>query len=344
MSDKTPSLLEGQLASRGSLVRFVTSIRAWRTWAGRQEFFVLLLIVVVGALLNLRTGSFLTINNLSNVARAFSWIAVAAFGESMVIIIGGIDLSVGAVMALAGLTSALCLQGGLPVPVAILAGLLTGALAGWINGLLVARTHLPPFVVTLGSMSLVRGVTFGLTGGWPVRNLPAGFTLLGQHDVVLGGLYLPMPMLIMLLLALLVVFLMESTLLGRYIYTLGGSERSLLFSGIDLTRIKILVYTLSGALAATGGLLMTARLGVATPTAAIGYELDIIAAAVIGGTSLFGGQGSILGVLLGAAFLQVLRNGLVILGFSAYWQSAAIGAMILLALLLDYWRRQRATT
>jgi ribose transport system permease protein len=165
--------------------------------------------------------------------------------------------------------------------------------------------------------------------------------VLGQAELVLGPLNLPIPVLVMVVLALLVFFLLDRTVLGRYIFTLGGSERALLVSGIDLTQIKVLVYTLCGVLAAIGGVLMTARIGVAAPTAATGYELDIIAAAVIGGTSLFGGEGSILGVLLGAAFMQVLRNGLVLLGFPAYWQSAAIGAMILIALLLDYWRRQR---
>lgn len=316
--------------------------RGWRALVGRQELVVFGLLLAVGAFLSSQTDTFLTNNNLFNVARAFSWIAIAAFGESMVIIIGGIDLSVGAVMALAGLITALCLQAGYSVPVAVLAGLLTGGLVGWINGMMVGRVKLPSFIVTLGTMSIARGVTFGLTGGWPVRNLPEGFRVLGQSDLPLAGLFLPLPVLFMLGLALLVSLLLGQTVLGRYIYTLGSSEQALIVSGVNVTQIKVLVYTLAGLLTATGGLLMTARLGVAAPTAAVGYELDIIAAAVIGGTSLFGGEGSILGVLLGAATMQILRNGLVLLGFPAYWQAAAIGAMILVAILLDYWRRQRA--
>jgi ribose transport system permease protein len=192
-------------------------------------------------------------------------------------------------------------------------------------------------------LSIARGITFGLAGGWPIRNLPEGFRFLGQADLILGPWLVPIPMIVTVLLALLVGFLLDYTVLGRYIYTLGGSERALVVSGIEHTQVKILVYTLCGLLTALGGILMTARLGVAAPTAASGYELDIIAAAVIGGTSFFGGEGSILGVLLGAAFMQVLRNGLVLLGLPAYLQSAAIGAMILIALLLDYWRRQRTT-
>jgi ribose transport system permease protein len=313
---------------------------SWRALIGRQELVVLVLLLVVGAFLSLRTDTFFTSNNLFNVARAFSWIAIAAFGESMVIIIGGIDLSVGAVMALAGLISALCLRAGLPVPLAVVAGLLTGGLVGWVNGTMVGRVRLPPFVVTLGTMSITRGIAFGLTGGWPVRDLPQEFRLLGQYDLPFGPWALPLPVLFMLGLAVLVSLLLDQTVLGRYIYTLSGSERALLVCGVNIVQIKVLVYTLCGLLTAVGGLLLTARLGVAAPTAAIGYELDIIAAAVIGGTSLFGGEGSILGVLLGAATMQILRNGLVLFGFPAYWQTVAIGAVILGAILLDYWRRR----
>lgn len=312
-----------------------------RAWGGRQELFVLVLLLGLSTFLSLYTPAFLSAGNLANIARGFSWIAVVAFGQSLVMIIDGIDLSVGAVMALSGLVAATGMQAGWPVPAALFAGLLVGALVGWTNGILVGRTRLPPFVVTLGTMSMVRGLMVGVTGGWPARDLPGSFLFLGQGDLTLGGWHLPVPVLIMLGLAGLVELLLHGTLLGRYIYALGSSERALQFSGIFTPRLKILVYTLCGVLAAAGGLLMTARLGVAAPTAAIGYELEIIAAAVFGGTSLYGGEGSILGVLIGAAFLQVLRSGLVLLGFPAYWQPAAVGAAILVALLFDHIRRQR---
>ena len=313
----------------------------WRPLIGRHELVVFVLLLIVGAVLSLGTDTFLTANNLSNISRAFSWIAIAAFGESMVMIIGGVDLSVGAVMASSGLVSALCLQGDLPVALAIAAGLLTGGLVGWLNGTLVGHVRLPPFIITLATTSIARGIMFGLTGGWPVRNLPQGFRALGQYNLVLGSLPVPLPVLFMLGLAILGSLLMGQTVLGSYIYTLASNERALLVSGVKVAQIKVLVYTLCGLLTATGGVLMTARLGVAAPTAAVGYELDIIAAAVIGGASLFGGEGSILGVLLGAAIMQMLRNGLVLLGFPAYWQTAAIGTMILAFILLDYWRRHR---
>ncbi|MBI1881804.1 MAG: ABC transporter permease [Chloroflexi bacterium] len=308
----------------------------------RRYLFVLLLLLLVSAFLSLNTRTFLTSNNLFNVARACSWIAIAAFGESMVIIIGGVDLSVGAVMALAGLISALCLRAGLPIPLAIMAGLLTGGLLGWANGILVGRVKLPSYIITLGTMSIARGLAFGLTGGWPVRDLPHGFSMLGVYNLPLGSWAVPLPVLIMVGLTILVSLFLGQTIFGRYIYTLGSSERALLVSGVNVTRIRLLVYSLCGLLAALGGLLMTARLGVAAPTAALGYELDVIAAVVIGGTSLFGGQGSMLGVLLGAVLMQIARNGLVLLGFSAYWQALAIGAMIIAAILLDYWQRRKS--
>lgn len=338
--------MDGRIASESPVIKRafqrIAVRNSWRSLADRQYLFVLLILLLVGGFLSLNTSTFLTGSNLFNIARAASWIAIAAFGESIVIIIGGIDLSVGAVMALAGLVSALCLQAGCPIPLAIGAGLLTGGVAGWANGMMVGRVRLPSFIITLGTMSIARGLTFGLTGGWPVRDLPHSFTQLGVYNLPFGPWEVPLPVIFMLGLTALVSLLLGQTVLGRYIYTLGGSERALVVSGVDVVQIKVLVYTLCGVLAAVGGLLMTARLGVAAPTAAVGYEVDIVAAAIIGGTSLFGGEGSIVGVLLGALLMQILRSGLVSLGFSAYWQAVAIGAMILAAILWDYWRRQKA--
>lgn len=305
---------------------------------------MLLLLLLVGGFLSLRTGVFLTPANLSNLALYFSWIAIAAVGESLVILTGGIDLSVGAVMALAGLVSALVVRSGLPVPLAILGGLLTGALVGWSNGWLVGHMKLPPFIATLATMSVARGTAFGITGGWPVRDLPPSFLFLGQQALRVGPLHLPVATLVVLAFAGLVFLLLQYTVAGRYIHIMGRNERALRFAGVKPTRLIIMVYTLCGFLAALGGLLMTSNLGVAASTAATGYELDIIAAAIIGGASLGGGQGSILGVLLGAAFLQILRNGLVLLGYPVFWQSATIGVMILVALIIDYYRRSRSQT
>jgi ribose transport system permease protein len=337
MSDRAAALSK----SASGLLKFAG--RIWRTTIGRHRLilFVFLLILGVFAFLGMRLNVFFSSRNLLNISRTFSLIAIAAFGESLVIIIGGIDLSVGAVMGLAGLISALCMRIGFPVPLGVVAGLLTGVVIGWINGTIVGRVKLPPFIVTLGTMSIARGLTHGLSGGWSVTDLPEGFRMLGQHNLTLGPVSLPVPILFMLGLAVLISLLVGQTSLGGYIYTLADNEQALLTSGVNVAQVKMVVYTLCGLLAATGGLLMTARLGVAAPTAAVGYELDIIAAAVIGGTSLFGGEGSILGVLLGAAAMQMLRDGLVLLRLSAYWQTAALGTMILVFILLDYWRRRK---
>jgi ribose transport system permease protein len=239
------------------------------------------------------------------------------------------------------LITALALRFGLPIPLALIAGLLAGGAVGWINGTLVGRVRFPPFIVTLGTASIFRGIIFGLAQGWPITDLPANFRYLGQADVYVGPLAIPVPLIITILLAILVYIILSKTVLGRYIYSLGDNEQALIVTGVGLPSLKTIVYTLCGALTAVGGILMTARLGVAAPTAATGYELNIIAAAIIGGTSLFGGEGSTLGVLLGAAFMQILLNGLVLLGLPTYWQSAALGSMIFLGLLLDLWRQNR---
>ncbi len=300
-----------------------------------------MLFLLVFVTLSLSTTTFLSPNNLASLARNFSWLAIVSFGESMVIIIGGIDLSVAATMALAGLAAGWCMQVGWPVPLAIAAGLLVGVLMGWLNGILVARVRLQPFIVTLGTMSIARGVAFGLTKGWSVTNMPEAFLRLGQANVMLGPWLIPLPFIIALGVALLVRLLLGHTVIGSDIYALSRGERALLVSGVNVIRLKVVVYTLCGLLAAIGGLLIAARLGVAAPGAAVGYEVDVVAATVLGGTSLFGGVGSILGVLLGAAIIQMLYSGLVLLGYPAYWQTAAIGALILMAILLDYWRHRR---
>jgi ribose transport system permease protein len=317
--------------------------RGWRSLIQRQELVVFLLLLLFGIALSFGTTTFFTSTNLLNVALGFSWYVIAAFGATMVIIVGGIDLSVGSVMALAGMVSTLSLHGGFPLLAALALGALSGVLVGLINGVLVGRTGLPPFMVTLGTMGITRGIVLSLTSGAPVLDLPRSFRYLGQEDLILGPISIPLPVVWMTLLAVLVGLLLHQTVLGRYIYTVGRNERALRVAGVSPVKLKICVYTLSGLLAAIAGVIMTARLGVAAPMAASGYELDIIAAAVIGGASLFGGEGTVTGVILGAALIQIVRNGVVLLGLTNQnqWQFVTIGAMILVVLLLDYWRRRR---
>lgn len=327
-----------------SSVKAETQVQArgmnWRDLVARPEFGVFLILLVLVVALTTSTDTFLTATNLSNILRAFSWIAISAFGQCMVIITAGIDLSVGSVMAISGLATAMVLVRGVPVPLAVAGGLLTGLIVGLLNGLMITKGKLPPFIATLGSLLMFRGLCYGLTGGWPVRDLPQSFRNLGQIDVNIAGFGIPVPFLFALALAVITSLFLTRTMWGYRIYAVGGNETATRLSGISTDRVKILVYSLCGFLTAVGGILMTARLGVAAPTAANAYELDVIAAVVVGGTSLMGGEGTILGVLLGAAFMQVLRNGLVLWGVSAYWLQAVQGLIIVSAIMLDQLRKR----
>jgi ribose transport system permease protein len=312
----------------------------WREIVGRPEFGVLIILLAMGAFLSLVTDTFLTSTNIFNILRAFSWIAISAFGQCLTIIACGIDLSVGSVMAISGLASAMLLVRGVNVPLAVGGGLLTGLIVGFLNGLMITKGKLPPFIATLGTLLMARGLTYGLTGGWPVRDLPTGFRNLGQYDVPIAGMGVPRPFLFMLALAVIMSVFLSRTVWGYRIYAVGGNETAARLSGINTDRVKLMIYSLCGLLTAVGGVLMTARLGVAAPTAGQGYELDVIAAAVIGGTSMSGGEGTILGVVLGAAIMQLLRNGLVLLGVSAYWLQAVQGLVIVVAIMLDQVRKR----
>jgi ribose transport system permease protein len=313
----------------------------WREIVGRQEFGVFIILLAMMAFLTVYTDTFLTSTNIFNILRAFSWIAISAFGQCMVIITAGIELSVGSVMALSGLASAMLLVAGVSVPLAVLGGLVTGLIVGMLNGLMITKGKLPPFIATLGTLLMARGLCYGLTGGWPVRELPQSFRNLGQYDIPIAGVGVPLPLIFMLILGVIMSLFLTRTTWGYRIYAVGGNETATGLSGINTGRVKLMVYSLCGLLTAIGGILMTARLGVAAPTAAQGYELDVIAAAVVGGTSLAGGEGTILGVLIGAFIMQVLRNGLVLVGVSAYWLQAVQGFVIVVAIMLDQLRKRR---
>jgi ribose transport system permease protein len=313
----------------------------WRELIARQEFGVVLILLAMVVFLSLYTDTFLTSTNIFNILRAFSWIAISAFGQCMVIITTGVDLSVGSVMGLSGLASAMLLVRDVPVSIAVVGGLAAGLIVGLANGLMITKGKLPPFIATLGTLLMARGICNGLTGGWPVRDLPQSFRTLGQYDIPIGNVGVPLPLIFMLILAVITSLFLSRSKWGYRIYAVGGNEEATRLSGISTDKIKIMVYTLCGVLTAIGGVLMTARLGVAAPTAASAYELDVIAAAVVGGTSFSGGEGTILGVLVGAAIMQVLRTGLVLTGVSAYWLQAVQGFVIVTAIMLDQLRKRR---
>jgi ribose transport system permease protein len=328
-------------ANTGKVATPITArIRTIIGWAlARPEAGIVLVLFLLCLILSLSTRTFLTVDNLFNILRSYSDIALSALGMTLVMITGGIDLSVGSIMALAGLVTALGLSYlGLPVPAAMLLGVLAGGLVGLFNGLMVVRLRLQPFIATLGMLGVARGVVVGSTNGNIVAGFPDAFTGLGQGYI--GPV--PIPVIFMLVLAIIVGLFLTQHVWGTYIYAIGGNETSALLTGLPVNRVKLLAYTASGLLSGLAGILVVSRLGVSAPTQSVGYELNVVAAAVIGGVSLQGGRGTIAGAVLGAVIIGVLNNALVMLNVPSYWQQAFIGGIILLAALVDI-LRQRPT-
>ncbi|ARZ66569.1 sugar ABC transporter permease [Streptomyces albireticuli] len=295
----------------------------------------LIALVVVMAVLS---RDFLNGQNLLNVGVQASVTAILAFGVTFVIVSAGIDLSVGSVAALSATVVAwAATKEGLPVFVAVLLGLAVGAVAGLLSGALVAYGRLPAFIATLAMLSVGRGLALVISGGSPIA-FPSSVSRLGD---TLGG-WLPVPVLVMIATGLLAALVLARTYTGRAMFAIGGNEEAARLSGIDVKKRKLVIYALSGLFAAVAGIVLAARLTSAQPQAAVGYELDAIAAVVIGGASLSGGSGKASGTLIGALILAVLRNGLNLLSVSAFWQQVATGLVIALAVLLDTLRRRSA--
>jgi len=302
-----------------------------------REFNVLIALVVVGALISLYTPYFFTTNNLMGVFRAFSLTAIMSIGMVMVIITGGIDLSVGSAMGLASLVTALCFSMGYPTEVSIAAGLGVGVIFGLCNGLLITLIGLPPFIATLGTLSIGRGLMYMITRGVPVTpETPETFAILGQG--YLGPV--PVPVIIMIVLMLIFAVVMRRTRFGRHIYATGGNEHAARLSGVKVDRVKLSVYVLSSTIAALAGVIGFSRYLSAEPASGFGSELDVIAAAAIGGASLAGGVGSVTGAVIGAALVGVIANGVVLLNINTYAQQAITGGVILIAVSLDVLRNK----
>ncbi|HSL00175.1 MAG TPA: ABC transporter permease [Rubrobacteraceae bacterium] len=282
---------------------------------------------------------FLTFNNLFNVGTQIAVIAILAFGQTFVIVSGGIDLSVGSVLGLAGIVFGWATAvANLPLPVALLLGIGSAALAGLINGALITLGNLPPFIATLAMLSAARGLALVISGGVPLNPIPGAIRTLGSGD--LFG-FVPLPVILMIVMWALTVGILRSTYSGRCMYAIGGNEEASRLSGISVDRQKLLIYTLSGLFAGIAGILLSARLASAQPQSGFTFELDAIAAVVIGGASLSGGTGTASGTLIGALILGVLRNGLNLLNVSAFWQQVVIGVVIALAVMTDTLRRRR---
>lgn len=313
------------------------SLFGWSTQI--KEINILLALLALCAFLSIASPYFLTANNALGVARAFTLTAIAAIGQTMVILTGGIDLSVGSIIGLSGLSTGMLLTMGWPLVPAVLAGIAVGTLFGVCNGVLITQVGLPPFIATLGTLSIGRGLIYVLTKGYPVT-VPREEELLR----VIGQGYVgivPVPVIIMVVITILATLFLSKTTLGRYIYAVGGNEEAARLAGINVNRVKMFVYTMSGFLASISGIILMSRLVSAQPNAGLGQELPVIAASIIGGTSLLGGEGTVIGAVLGAAIIGVVDNGIVLLGVDPYFQQVITGAVVLLAVTLDIWQKRR---
>lgn len=306
------------------------AVKVFLAHYGRQ-FGTLLGLIGLSIVLWIMSPYFLTVSNLLNIAQQTSINAIIAVGMTFVIITAGIDLSVGSLVAFSGVVLASVLQAGVPLPIAILVGLGVGLSCGMINGLLITLGRIPPFISTLGMMSVARGAALLYTKGRPVSGFSENFRYLATGEIF----HIPVPVIIMGVVYIIAHFVLNRTKLGRYAYAIGGNEEAAILSGINVKLYKTMVYALCGMLSGLAALILTARLNSAQPIAGNMYELDAIAATVIGGTSLMGGEGTVLGTLIGALIMGVLRNGLNLLGVSSFIQQIVIGSVIIVAVLLD---------
>ena len=295
------------------------------------DYIIILAIVLEVVVFALLAPQFLSLDNAVNIGLSLAIIGILAVGMTAVILTGGIDLSVGSIVALAGVLSALTAQKTGFVVAGILAAILLGAISGAFTGIAVAQFRVPPFVVTLAWLTIGRGLAFIITNGRSIGDLPENFGWLGRAR--LSGL--PMPVLVMLTVFAIGWFVLTQTTLGRYIYAVGGNREAAFLAGVNVNRTTFLVFLLYGVFVVIAGATLAARLGAGVPNSGVQYELDVIAAVVVGGTSLTGGRGSVIRTLWGAIFIGVLNNGLNLAGIDPYMQKVAFGCVILLAVLAD---------
>ena len=288
-------------------------------------------LVLLCIVITIVTPNFLSVSNITNVFTQVSVNAIIAIGMTFVILTGGIDLSVGSTLAISGAVGASIVKSTRNVFLAIIVAAVIGIAVGLINGLLVSKGKLQAFIVTLATMTIFRGATLVFTDGTPISKLPEAFLKIGNGK--LG--FMPIPVIITIIIAIIAVYALSQTRFGRYLYALGGNEDASRLSGINTDKIKTVVYVVSGFASAIAGVIITSRIGSASPNAGTGFELDAIAAVVIGGTSLAGGEGTITGTLIGALIIGVLNNGLNLMNVSPFYQSIVKGLVILIAVLLD---------
>lgn len=321
------------------MVENVTSVtpqeevkRTPKTAATIRKYGMLIILVGLIILMSILEPNFLSSGNIINIVRQMSVIGIVAIGVTFVIITSGIDLSSGSVIALTSVIVASVAQAGsYPVIIAILVALLVGLSTGVINGTLIAKGGIAPFIVTLGMMTAARGMALLYSGGRPIGGLSDTFQFIGQ-GIIFG---LPIPILIFAFIGIVSFVLLNKTKFGKYVYAIGGNEQAAMIAGVNVTKIKIMVYAYAGLLSGLAGMILTSRIASGQPTAGTMYELDAIAAAVIGGTSLAGGIGTIGGTIIGALIIGVMNNGLDLMNVSSYWQQILKGVIITVAVYID---------
>jgi ribose transport system permease protein len=304
-----------------------------------QRLLPFLTLIVLFVALAIASPHFLTSTNLSSVVRQTAVINIMALGMTLIIVTGGIDLSVGAILAMGGLLGTMAMAAGQPILVGVLVGILTGMACGFINGFLTTRLKINPFIVTLGTLGIIRGTALIISNGLPVHDIPPAFSFLGE-GIVLG---VPFVLWLLIICAIAVHILMQHTKLGRYAFAIGSNPDAAYYAGIPVGFHTTAVYAIGGMLTGLSGMIEASRLMTGQPTAGQGYELQAIAAVVIGGGSLRGGEGSVIGTLVGAFIMGLLANGSDLLGIRPYLQQAIIGAVIILAVSVDEFRKRKTT-
>ena len=301
-----------------------------------KNYGIIIAFVLICAILSVLSPVFLSVTNVLNVIRQTSIYGIMAVGMTFIILTGGIDLSIGSILAISGAICAGMLKSGDSILLAVVAAIGIGVLCGFANGFFITVGKITPFVVTLGMMSITRGFTLIYTKGYPISGFNKSFRFIGAGDL----LGIPVPIVMFLAIVVIANIVLTQTKLGRYTYAIGGNEETVKLSGINSGFYKALVYMIAGATAAVSALILTSRLNSAEPVAATGYELDVIAAVVIGGTSLSGGRGSVWGTFIGSLLIGVINNGMNLLGISSYFQLVVKGLIIIGAVWLDRLRDQ----
>ncbi|QUH31816.1 ABC transporter permease [Vallitalea guaymasensis] len=313
-----------------------TTVRGFlQSFLAKQESSIIIATVIYAVFVTMVNGTFFTSGNIFNIFRSTGFTLITTVGMTFILITAGLDLSVGSVLALGGVVTGLAFKAGMPVPIAILAGLSVGAVIGAINGAIIVKAGIPPLIVTLGMQYVARGLVSVITQGVPIYPLPESFQRLEQSKF----LGISLVIYVAFIIAVIGHLILKRTAFGRSIYAVGGNTEAARISGINTKKVTFSIYVITSTLAALAGILMAARLGSAEAAAGTGYELTVICASIIGGTSTFGGMGSIIGATVGALFMEILTNSLTLMRISVYWQNLVVGVILILAVLLDQYKR-----